>query len=269
MVAGSDAVIHLVAYSAGWRAAGDAASEQVNVGVMRHLVEALRARGGYRPVPVVVFAGSSSQVGSSARMPIDGTEPDRPETTYDRQKQAAEDALKAATAQGALRGVSLRLPTVYGLGPASAAGGEPGVLAAMIGRALAGAPLTMWHDGTVQRDLLHVDDVAAAFVAALDHGEALAGRHWPLGTGRGERLGDVFRTIAQLVSDHTGAAPVPVVSVPPPADSTATDLRSVVVNCSAFRSATGWRPEVRLGEALRRMVVELAARRDGPGTGAP
>src|SRR5581483_11912046 len=96
----------------------------------------------------------------------------------------------------------------------------------------------------------HVSDVADAFVAALDHADALAGRHWLLGTGRGERLVDVFRTIAELVSVHTGRAPVPVVPVSPPPHATPTDTRSVVIDSTAFRSATGWRPRVPLRPAL-------------------
>lgn len=71
----------------------------------------------------------------------------------------------------------------------------------------------MWHDGTVRRDLVHVEDIASAFAAALAHPDALAGRHWLLGAGRGDALGDVFRLIAGITSEHTGAPPVEVTSV--------------------------------------------------------
>ncbi|MGV9772525.1 NAD-dependent epimerase/dehydratase family protein [Streptosporangium sp. NPDC003464] len=251
-VAGSDAVINLVLDASGWRGADDdSATARVNVDVMRDLVGCLRAGRKERP-PVVVSAGSVSQVGPPPRSPIDGTEPDRPQTSYDRQKQSAEGLLKRASHAGTVRGVSLRLPTVFGDGP------DRGVLATMARRALAGEALTMWHDGTVERELLYVHDVADAFVAALDHADALAGGHWLLGRGRGERIGDVFRTIADLVSAHTERPPVPVVSVPPPADARRTDFHSVVVDSSAFRSVTGWRPRVPLREALTLMVRALA-----------
>jgi nucleoside-diphosphate-sugar epimerase len=254
-IAGSDTVIHLVLHSSGWRGAeSDPASERANVGVLADLVDSLRVRRRQGPPPIVVFAGSVSQVGVPPGTPINGTEPDRPNTSYDRQKQAAEHMLMDATAEGVLRGVSLRLPTVFGHSR-SVASTDRGVLATMVGQASAGKALTMWHDGRVERDLLHVDDVAAAFLAALDNVDSVAGRHWVLGTGRGERLGDVFRTIARLVSVHTGRDPVPVVSVPPPAQATVTDSHSVVVDSSAFRSATGWRPTVRLENALGHMVA--------------
>ncbi|MEU8194201.1 NAD-dependent epimerase/dehydratase [Microbispora amethystogenes] len=264
-VAGASAVIHLVLHSGGWRGADEdpAASERVNVGVMRDLVGLLRSRSRRGPAPLVVFAGSASQAGPGSGTPIDGTVPDHPVTAYDLQKQAAEDLLKRATSEGVLRGVSLRLPTVFGPAPDGAA--DRGVVSAMARRALAGEPLTMWHDGAVARELLYVGDVADAFLAALDRPEALAGRHWPLGHGRGEPLGDVFRRIALLVAERTGRPPVPVMPVPPPASARPGDFDSVVIDSSAFRASTGWRPRVPLDEALRRTVAAL----DAPGLDTP
>ncbi|WP_326560826.1 NAD-dependent epimerase/dehydratase family protein [Micromonospora sp. NBC_01796] len=254
-VADADAVVFLVLHTSGWRGADhDPASERTNVGVLDDLVRTLRSRR--LPAPAVVFAGSTSQVGLPPRVPIDGTETDHPATAYDRQKQAAEGLLRAATAEGVLRGVSLRLPTIFGPAPAPAAP-DRGVVAAMARRALADEPLTVWADGAVQRDLLYVDDVAEAFVAALHHADLLAGRHWPLGTGVGVSLRDLFGTIAEVVAGHTGRPPVPVVSVPPPAQATGTDAHSMVVDASAFRAATGWRPLVPLREALDRTVTAL------------
>lgn len=257
-VADADAVIHLVLHAAGWRGADhDPTSERTNVGVVRELVHALW--GDRRPAPAVVFAGSTSQVGLPPRVPIDGTEADHPVTAYDRQKQSAEQLLRAATADGSLRGISLRLPTIFGPGPVQAAQ-DRGVVAVMARRALAGEPITMWADGATERDLLYVDDVAEAFAAALSRADELAGRHWLLGTGHGVRLRDLFHTIAEIVAEHTGRPAVPVVPVPSPPGATPMDRHSMVVDSSAFRSATGWRPRVPLREALSRTVAALAAR---------
>ncbi|MER6347557.1 NAD-dependent epimerase/dehydratase family protein [Streptomyces sp. NPDC001595] len=253
-VKGADAVIHVLLCEGGWRAAEEPGGERVNVGVMRDLLEVAGDTG--RP-PLVVYAGAASQVGVPPREPLDGTEPDAPGTVYDEQKLAAERLLLAASEAGLVRGVSLRLPTVFGEGtvPGTA---DRGVVAAMVRRALAGQEITLWHDGTVRRDLVHIADIAAAFAAALDHPEELAGRAWPLGAGRGDALGDVFRTVARLAADRTGADPVPVVSVTPPAHAPETDFRSVTIDSAAFRAATGWQPAVGLDEGLARTVATLA-----------
>ncbi|WP_424187234.1 NAD-dependent epimerase/dehydratase family protein [Actinokineospora sp. G85] len=265
-VAGADIVVHAIAYIAGsttWRIdQGDAAAERVNVGLVRDLVAALRARPATDPPVRVVFAGAASQVGPPEAEVIDGTEPDHPTGEYDRQKLAAERVLLDAHAEGVVRGVSVRLPTVFGYGPLSTVR-DKGVVSMMVRRALAGEPLTMWHDGTVRRDLLHVEDVAGALAAAADHAGALAGGHWVLGSGQGSPLGEVFATVAGLVAEHTGKPPVPVVSVEPPAHAEAGDFRGVTIDSSAFRAATGWAPRVSLAEGLRRTVAFCAAGGEG------
>ncbi|MFD3515326.1 NAD-dependent epimerase/dehydratase family protein [Streptomyces sp. NPDC058657] len=256
---GADVVVHALLYSSGattWRVEdGDTGAERLNVGVARDVVEALRARRAAGAPPVrVLFAGAASQVGAPDKDVLDGTETDRPKGEYDRQKLRAEELLLAADAEGVLRAASLRLPTVFGYGPASTAR-DKGVVSTMVRRALSGEPLTMWHDGTVRRDLLYVEDAARAFAAALDHVDELAGRHWLLGTGEGRPLGEVFRTVADLAAARTGEPPVPVVSVEPPAHAETGDFRSVTVDSSAFRSVTGWQPATDLDEALRRTVA--------------
>ncbi|EPH43886.1 putative UDP-glucose 4-epimerase [Streptomyces aurantiacus JA 4570] len=168
--------------------------------------------------------------------------------------------LKQATADGLVRAVSLRLPTLYGLAPRP--GGERGVVAAMTRRALAGQPLTLWNDGTVRRDLLHVRDAAAAFAAALDHADALAGRHWPVGTGEGVALAELFTLIAWTVAEHTGEPSVPVRTEPPPDGAVGADQESVRVDPSAFHGRTGWRHAIRPRPGVRRTVAALVTREE-------
>ncbi|MFE5570419.1 NAD-dependent epimerase/dehydratase family protein [Amycolatopsis japonica] len=254
-VAGSDAIVYLLLADGGWRVAETAEAERVNLGVMRDLVDVIGAVSG-KP-PLVIYGGAASQVGVPPREPIDGSEPDEPGTPYDKQKLAAEQVLKKATADGLVRGISLRLPTVFGENPAEGAKLDRGVVSAMARRALDGQDLTIWGDGTVRRDLVHVEDIAAAFTAALAAPDALVGGHWLLGAGRGDQLADVFRLVAKEMADHTGRGPVDVTCVEPPSHAPATDLRSVTIDSTPFRAITGWRPEISLPEGVRRTVAAL------------
>ncbi|MDF5759271.1 NAD-dependent epimerase/dehydratase [Spongiactinospora sp. TRM90649] len=258
LVEGADAVFHLVAYTdGGWRVAdGDTMAERINVGLARELVEAIRSRPSPGKPPVVLYAGTKTQVGHPPGDRIDGTEPDNPVSPYGRQKLAAETALKEATAEGVLRAVSLRLPTVYGHGPESTAT-DRGVAATMMRRAMAGDRLTMWSDGSVRRDLVYIDDVVDAFLTALDHADELAGRHWLVGGGASVPLGELFTEIAALVAERTGRPPVPVVSVPPPDNADPTDMSNQEMDSTAFRNITGWRPKTLLRDGLARTATEL------------
>jgi dTDP-4-keto-6-deoxyhexose 4-ketoreductase len=257
-VAGADAVVHLLAHIKGashWRVTeGDTGAERVNVGLVHDLVDELRGR----PVrPAVVFAGAVSEVGWAAGERVSGDETDRPASEYDRHKLTAERALLAAHREGVLRAVPLRLPTVYGRGTDPSAP-ERGVVAAMMRRALAGEPLTMWNDGTVARDLLCVDDVARAFTAALDHTDALAGRHWLLGSGIAVGVGELFARIAAAVAEVTGRPAVPVRRVLPEHADPADEL-GFVVGSTAFGQVTGWAPRIGLDQGLHAAAAFRAA----------
>ncbi|KFU79326.1 reductase VcaE [Amycolatopsis lurida] len=250
-VAGSDAIVYLLLADGGWRVAETEEAERVNLGVMRDLVDVVGGK------PLVLYGGAASQVGVPPREPIDGSEPDEPGTPYDRQKLAAEQVLKKATADGRVRGISLRLPTVFGETLTEGANSDRGVVSAMARRALDGQDLTIWGDGTVRRDLVHVEDIATAFTAALAAPDALIGGHWLLGAGRGDQLADVFRLVAKEMAAHTGRGPVDVLCVDPPSHAPSTDLRSVTIDSTPFRAVTGWRPEISLPEGVRRTVAAL------------
>ncbi|WP_051745027.1 NAD-dependent epimerase/dehydratase family protein [Streptomyces yerevanensis] len=261
-VKGADAIVHLAARISGaasWRGAGaDPAVERVNVGLVHDLVRVLRENAVPGRRPAVLFAGTVASVGVPGKVRIDGSEPDDPKSAYPRQKLQAELALKAAGDEGLIRAVSLRMPTIFGPGPQETAA-DRGVVVTMIRRALEGRRLELW-DKTVRREMIHVTDVARAFAAALDHADALAGRHWLIGTGRSEPLGDMFTAIAAAVADHTGADPVPVVEVPPPTEAEATDLQGMEVDASAFTRITGWQPVADRSAALAALVAEVAVR---------
>lgn len=258
VVRGADVVFPFAAQIrgvSGWRlSAADVEAERTNVGVIRELVAGLRGGVATTP-PVVVFPGSNTQVGPVGAERIDGSEPDHPEGVYDTQKLTAERILKEATAAGDVRATSLRLPPLFG--PPSPTAQDRGIVSTMIRRALAGEPLTMWHDGTVRRDLLPVRDAARAFVDGALHADGLSGRHFLLGTGCGRPLGDVFRAIALAVAAHTGADPVPVVSVAPPEHAEDSDFRSLDVDASGFTAITGWSCRTTLEDALPGMVAAL------------
>ena len=254
VVAGADVVVHLVAHiseTQGWRvAAEDPAVWRTNVGTVHDLVDVLRSGRGGGQLPAVVAASTTAPDELPGNR-LDGGRCAGANASYYRHKLLVEEALARATAEGVLRGVPLRLPTVFGQGA------DKGVISAMVRRALAGEPLTLWHDGAVRRDLCHVDDVARAFVAAVDHVDRLAGVPWAFGTGRLTALGEVFGTIAEIVSAAIGRPPVPVVTVPPPDYAQSSDFRDIVVDPSPFRAATGWRPALSLRQGLVRTVTHL------------
>ncbi|QKW08012.1 NAD(P)-dependent oxidoreductase [Streptomyces sp. NA04227] len=274
-VADADAVVHLVTHrdaQGSWRTRdGDPVAEHTNVTVLRDLLEILaeRPRSEGAPPPTVLFASTASLDAHEPPPTAPGATPPAtaaagPLTGYDRQKYAAELALRAADLAGVVRGVALRLPTVFG--PAvNPRAPDRGVVSAMVRRALEGEPLTLWADGSLRRNLLPVADAARGFLAALDHADRLAGRSWTLGADRDSSLGEVFEQVAALVAEYTGRPPVPVHrTAPPTGAATGSDFRDVRVDAAPFRAVTGWRPLLDTRTALEATVAALV-----PPPGAP
>jgi nucleoside-diphosphate-sugar epimerase len=123
----------------------------------------------------------------------------------------------------------------------------------MIRNALAGRPLTLYGTGECLRDYVYVDDAVRAFVAAMDHPDAVNGRHWIIASGESWKICDAFNLIADRVAHRTGFR-VPVEYVDAPGEQSPIEERNFVADISGFSAATGWQPKVRLKDGIDRTI---------------
>ncbi|MBA8956084.1 NAD-dependent epimerase/dehydratase family protein [Actinomadura namibiensis] len=155
-LAGCDVVVHLAAVVSTWER-GDGLS-RVNVGGTRDLIEAAKRHGVRRFVHM-----SSESVLQEGRplLDIDEGHPaaDRPSSRYGAAKLLAERAVRAHA--GGIETITLRPAFIWGPGSAHVAG--------FVARARAGR-LPLVDKGRAVVEHVHVDNVAAATVAALTEG---------------------------------------------------------------------------------------------------
>ena len=104
--------------------------------------------------------------------------------------------LTVAPAYG-MQGVALRLFNVYGPGQALS-NPYTGVLAIFASRLLNRERPLVFEDGEQRRDFVHVDDVARAFVLALEHASA-PGQVFNVGSGRDVSILDVAGALADAM----------------------------------------------------------------------
>ncbi|MBE7186425.1 MAG: SDR family NAD(P)-dependent oxidoreductase, partial [Methylobacterium mesophilicum] len=104
--------------------------------------------------------------------------------------------LTLAPAYG-MEGVALRLWNAYGPGQALS-NPYTGVLAIFASRIHNGKPPVIFEDGQQRRDFVHVEDVARAFVLALDHPKA-AGGVFNIGSGEDRSVNDVATLLAEAM----------------------------------------------------------------------
>ena len=96
-----------------------------------------------------------------------------------------------------MQGVALRLFNVYGAGQALS-NPYTGVLAIFASRLLNGERPMVFEDGLQRRDFVHVEDVADAFLLALE-APAAAGRALNIGSGRDVTVNAVAATLASAM----------------------------------------------------------------------
>ncbi|MFI1166577.1 NAD-dependent epimerase/dehydratase family protein [Streptomyces sp. NPDC020801] len=91
------------------------------------------------------------------------------------------------------------------------------ILPALTCRALTGAPIEVYGDGTQVSDCVYVEDVARAFVQALDH-NAETGRptQVPVEVGPlvSRTVNDIARLVAEYAAEVTGREPVGIKHLP-------------------------------------------------------
>ena len=252
-VVAADAIFHLAAQTSVAVANDDPERDfHANVTPMRHLLAACRQ---WRRRPMVVFAGTVTQSGLPATLPINEDAPDDPITVYDRHKLMAERDLTAAANRGDVYGTTLRLANVYGPG-AHGRRADRDVLNRMIAAAMIGQPVTVHGSGEQVRDYVFVDDVVDAFVLAAVSAPIVNGGYFLIGSGHGTTIRTAFELVAARVARSTGRR-VEVTSVAPPMPLSDIEQRNFIADHSRFSAATGWRPKVDLADGIDRTVEAL------------
>ncbi len=175
----------------------------VNVGGTLNVLEGIRAAWpDGRQAPLVVYASTNKVYGGLAEtgivegarrfQPVNGwrgvreDQPLRPETPHAVSKAAAEAYLRAYSYTYGVPTVTFRQSCIYG--PRQLGAEEQGWVAWLSMCAARGEPVRLYGDGRQVRDLLHVDDLVDAFVAAHDRREQLSGQAYNLGGGPGLTL---------------------------------------------------------------------------------
>jgi len=206
-----EAIVHFAAYKNVGESMQDPAKYfENNVNGTLALLEAARDAG----VKAFVFSSSCSVYGTPATVPVDESAPIGPESTYAATKAMCEDMLKWFGAVHGIRYANLRYFNAAGAAMDGENGEDwrqslnliPVVMKAVLGK---GPSISVFGtdyptpDGTCIRDYIHVDDLAAAHLAAIDY--LLAGGEsgaFNLGTGVGSSVKEVIE-MTEKVSGRT------------------------------------------------------------------
>ncbi len=234
-----DAVIHFAAYAY----VGESTSKpelyfRNNVAGTISLLDAM-SRASLRRL---VFSSSCAVYGQPATVPIAEDTPFAPLSPYGESKALVEKMLGWLDQCSGLRSVSLRYFNACGADSEAGLGEEHDpethLIPLLLRAAVTGNPMTVFGDdfatpdGTCVRDYIHVVDLAAAHVLAL---QSLLGGGasdaFNVGTGTGYSVLEVLRSVEEVVGKR-----VPYVIGP----RRAGDAPVLVANAAKIQKVLGW-----------------------------
>jgi UDP-glucose 4-epimerase len=210
-----------------------------NVVTSFRLLEAMRRHGTLR----LVFSSTAATYGEPEQVPIPEDAPTRPTNPNGASKLAIDHAIRSYAIAHGLAAMSLRYFNVAG---AHGRFGERHTvethLIPLVLQVASGAREVVqvfgddWPtaDGTCVRDYIHVDDLAAAHLLALEH--AQPGRHdiYNLGSGAGFSVREVIEA-CRAVTGHA----IPTTIAP----RRSGDPAVLIASSEAATAELGWRPQ--------------------------
>lgn len=236
---GVDVVLHLAAF----KAVGESMTNperyfRNNTGSLASLLESMVEAGVER----IIYSSTAAVYGEGSPMPLTESTPPSPDSPYGASKLLGESMLQWMSRCRGLRAVSLRYFNPVGAHPSGRIGEHartpsnlvPRVLMALTGDVPA---LTIFGtdydtaDGTCLRDYIHIQDLVAAHMVAIDLLERPGYHLYNVGTGRPHSVREVLESAARV----TGRT-VPAVEGP----RRPGDVPVTVADPSGFREAMGF-----------------------------
>jgi UDP-glucose 4-epimerase len=228
-----DAVVHCAAQTNVMRSLADPELDRrINIDGLQRVLDATVASGVLR----FVFISSGGAIYGETDGAASEHSAPRPENPYGRHKLEGE----AIVAGAPIAGVSLRLSNVYG--PRQRSDAEGGVASIFAERLAAGLPLRIYGDGGQQRDFVHVADVVAAIMLALD--DTTMGGIWNVGSGEATSVNELAALMIEAFGEHTIIERLPARG----------EIRRSCLDVTKLRATGRWTPSHALPSAIGDMV---------------
>jgi len=207
------------------------------------LVTLLNAMGQAGLSRIVYLSSGGAVYGPPHTVPIGETHPLDPISAYGVTKVAAEKYLGMYAASRGLQPTIVRPANPYGVDQGKI--GLLGAVTTFLNLLAADEAATIWGDGSIVRDFVHIDDVSRLLLAAVEQDR---GGVYNCGSGTGCSLTVLIDTIAAVTGRRLATRFEPARTFDPP---------QIVLDITAARDVFGWVPRVSLEEGIGDMARSL------------
>lgn len=247
LISGFDVIHHYAWASIPQTATDDPVSDlDVHVRSTLALLEAARRVGGKR----LIFTSSGGTVyGPLASGVAREDDPLRPIGAYGAGKLAAENYIGVYHRSNWVDARIARLSNPYG--PGQDGGRGQGLVSIFARKALAGETLTIFGDGEIVRDYVHVKDVSSALCKlAMTPAELGPAPVLNIGSGRGSSINDVVAMLSNQLRRTIDTRYVP---------GREFDVRTSVLNVDRARHLLGWTAHTSLEAGIAELLAQFGA----------
>lgn len=206
------------------------------------VLEAVRQQA---PGAKVLFSSSRLVYGKILTVPVQENHPTDPLSIYGIHKLLGEKYYRYFTDTYGLHTVSVRIPNPYGPRQ-QMKHSKYSIVGWFVRQAMENKTITVFGDGSQERDYLYVDDIVDAFLRLAEKGAT--GQVYNIGTH--ERVRFVDMVDAVLAEVGSGCKK----HVPWPEDYEKNETGDYVADTGKIKKLTGWEPQINLGEGIKKMV---------------
>lgn len=207
------------------------------------VLEAVRQ---YAPQARVFFSSSRLVYGKIQTLPVVETHPTTPLSMYGIHKLLGEKYYRYYADTFGLHTVSVRIPNPYGPRQ-QMKHNKYSIVGWFIRQAMEGKKITIFGDGSQERDYLYIDDIVQAFLQLSEKGEK--GEVYNIGTDERIQFVDMVDEVLRAVGSGTKE------HVPWPQNYEKNETGNYVADTSKLEQLTGWKPRVKLTEGIAKTVA--------------
>ena len=198
------------------------------------------------PKARVLFSSSRLVYGKILTLPVREDHPTNPLSLYGIHKLLGEKYMQNYARSYNMATVSVRIPNPYGPRQ-QMRHGKYSIVGWFVRKAMEGGTLTVFGDGTQERDYLYISDLVEAMVQLALMGES--GEVYNIGAHERVKFVDMVDTVLDVLPSGKKEF------IPWPDDFEKNETGDYIADTSKLEQLTGWKPRV----SLRDGIAEMAA----------